>query len=673
MKYCVVLIWLMLVRYVAAQDLPWREQEQLEQMTQSSEGEIQEGEQWLLQLESLRNDPLNLNEVIRVELLQLPFLNELQIASLLDYRDKLGAFISIYELQAVPLLDVATIRKMLPFVRVGPALSLREDVGERIRKGNYALVIRASRVLEKGKGYKLESGNRYLGDPHHLGLRYRYQYKDQLYWGITADKDPGEQFFRGTQKTGFDFYSFHFFSRKLGPFQTLALGDFTVNMGQGLIHWQSLALGKGSEVMMIKRQSPTLMPYRSAGEFHFKRGIGFTMRKGNLESTLFFSRRRVSANLNSEDSTQGFTGFSGSGYHRTPSEIEDRKKLGETSAGATLHLATRKGRVGLNAVMYAFSLPLQKRDAPYRLFAINGDRWWNASVDYAQTFGNLHTFGEFAIDRRQSFAWVQGMLLSVDPAVDVSVLYRRIDMRYQSVSGRAFTETSMPTNETGFYAGVLIRPAYGWTINAYADVFAFPWLRYRVNGPTRGGDILMQIHYQPNKSGEAIVRFRCERKAINGTNIVLDAPVMQDKKNLRLHVGLKAGQHWNLRMRTETVWYKKEDKREQGFLAFIDAGGAVSRKVDIGSRLQYFETNSYDSRVYAYESGGGSGFSIPAFSGKGIRVITHIKYSPVSWCGVWFRVGRSFFEEGTEIGSGLDEINGRTKTDCSVQLSFQWH
>ncbi|MBL0144814.1 MAG: hypothetical protein IPP48_02690 [Chitinophagaceae bacterium] len=62
---------------------------------------------------------------------------------------------------------------------------------------------------------------------------------------MLGEKDAGEQFFKGNQKQGFDFYSTHLFARNIGIVKALALGDFTVNMGQGLTQWQSLAFKKG--------------------------------------------------------------------------------------------------------------------------------------------------------------------------------------------------------------------------------------------------------------------------------------------------------------------------------------------------------------------------------------------------------------------------------------------
>src|SRR5258705_13986357 len=118
-----------------------------------------------------------------------------------------------------------------------------------------------------------------------------------MQFGTVGDKDAGEQFIKGAQKKGFDFYSLHVFARSIGSIQALAIGDFTVNMGQGLIQWQSLAFKKSADVMGIKRQSSVLRPYNSSGEFYFHRGAGVTVQQKNIEATAFASLRKISANF----------------------------------------------------------------------------------------------------------------------------------------------------------------------------------------------------------------------------------------------------------------------------------------------------------------------------------------------------------------------------------------
>src|SRR5699024_764576 len=156
----------------------------------------------------------------------------LQIVNLIAYRKLLGQFVSIYELQAIPAWDIGTIKKILPFVVVFNSMKLSEEFRKRFSGGEHSLLLRCSQVLNRSVGYtKKTSVNDYLGSPQRIFFRYRYQYKNLFQYGVAGDKDAGEQFLKGKQKYGFDFYSFHVFARKIGMIQSLALGDFTVNLG----------------------------------------------------------------------------------------------------------------------------------------------------------------------------------------------------------------------------------------------------------------------------------------------------------------------------------------------------------------------------------------------------------------------------------------------------------
>ena len=58
---------------------------------------------------------------------------------------------------------------------------------------------------------------------------------------FTGEKDAGEEFFQGSQKNGFDFYSAHLFVQGFGTIKQLAIGDFQAQFGQGLTFWSGLA------------------------------------------------------------------------------------------------------------------------------------------------------------------------------------------------------------------------------------------------------------------------------------------------------------------------------------------------------------------------------------------------------------------------------------------------
>ncbi|MEI9935258.1 MAG: helix-hairpin-helix domain-containing protein [Ferruginibacter sp.] len=245
-------------------------------------------------------NPVNLNTANEDELKQLQILSPLQIQNIIAYRKLLGSFIDIYELQAVPTLDIYTIQKMRLFVTVSLSVNAVHSIGERFRDGSNSVLVRVKQTLEKSKGYLLNPAtttNFYPGSPQNIFIRYKYNYKNLLQCGVLGEKDAGEQFFKDTQQQGFDFYSAHFFARSIGIIKALALGDFTVNLGQGLIQWQNLAFKKGADVINIERQSPVLVPYNSSGEVYFHRGVGITIEKNSLQATVFASYRKLDANL----------------------------------------------------------------------------------------------------------------------------------------------------------------------------------------------------------------------------------------------------------------------------------------------------------------------------------------------------------------------------------------
>jgi hypothetical protein len=662
--------------FTFGQDIPPATEQQLENQTDADQGET-EDDTYLQDLEMFRKNPINLNTADADELKQLRIITDLQIENLISYRNLFGKFINIYELQAVPAWDVNTIRKLLPFVTVAIPISLGEEAGRRFRDGDHSLLLRVSQVLERSDGFnKSTSGTKYLGSPQRMLFRYRYTYKNLLQFGLTGDKDAGEQFFKGAQNKGFDFYSFHLFARKIGIIQALALGDFTVNMGQGLIQWQGLAFKKSVDVMGVKRQSAVLRPYSSAGEFYFHRGAGITIKKDRIEATAFVSIRKLSANfvadtVNNEDFISSFLT---SGYHRTNSENVDRNNLTQTTFGGNVIYRGDRWHVGVNGIYYNFSFPVQKRDEPYNLYAISGKNWYNFSIDYSYTYKNLHFFGEAATDKNSHKAFINGLLLSVDPRVDISFVQRTINAAYQSINGNAFTENTYPTNETGLYAGIAIRPVNSLRFDAYGDIYKFPWLKYLVDAPSSGRDFLTQLTYTPNKQVEIYTRFKNETKQANQsdntttTNYLVRIP----KQSWRTQISYKINTAVALRNRVELLWYdNKGVNKENGFLTFFD----IIYKPPLSSysgvlRLQYFETDDYNSRIYAYENDVLYSYSIPAFFDKGFRYYFTLNQDLTKKISLWLRWAQTIYRDKKNIGSGLDEIIGSKKSDLKLQIRW---
>ena len=680
---CLICVLLQLFYSAGAQETPATPpviiEQQLENLTENSEDVETEDDSYLQEMQQFLDDPVNLNSANESDLKQLKVLTALQIQNLLSYRNLFGNFINIYELQAIPGWNVALLRRIRPYITVDIQPSLFTSLGNRLKNGQQTVMARLTQVLEKSKGYLFDTTKSfYPGSPQKLFLRYKYAYKNLLQYGITAEKDAGEQFFKGAQRSGFDFYSAHFFVRNIGMIKSLAIGDFNVNMGQGLTQWMGLAFKKSSDVLNVKRQADVLRPYNSAGEIYFHRGAGITLQKKFLEATLFASYRKLDANfvvdtLNNDDFVSS---LQTSGYHRTFNESADKNVQRQLTFGGNISFTKNKLHVGVNSVHYSFKYPINKSADIYNTYAINGNSWGNHSIDYSYTYKNMHFFGEAAITERLDKAFINGLLVSADARVDLSFVYRKISKGYQSLYTSAFTESTFPTNENGFYAGISINPTDVWRIDAYADLYKFPWLRFRTDAPTAGNDYLLQITYKPNKQTEIYTKYRSERKAINynPNELVLNPVVAKPKQSWRIQLSHKLNTAFTFRSRVELLWYdKKGTSPEQGFLSYADIIYKPLRKPYSGNlRLQYFETDSYNSRMYAYENDVLYSFSIPVFYDKGYRYYLNIRYDITRKLSVWMRFAQTFYPDKNVIGSGLDEITGRKKTEIKLQGIFNF-
>lgn len=656
-------------------------EQQLENLTEADEAET-EDDSFLQSLMQFRRNKMNLNTADASDLRELRLLSDLQIQDLLRYRQLLGNLVNIYELQAIPTWDILTIQKILPFVRVDNSLPFSADMVQRFTGGRHSLLVRGQQILEETEGFTRPDSieNRYLGSRQRLFVRYKYTYRNLLQYGLVGDKDAGEQFFKGEQNKGFDFYSFHLFARKLGSVKALALGDFTVNLGQGLTHWQSLAFKKGPDVTNVKRQADVLRPYNSAGEYNFQRGVGITLAKRNVELTAFASLRNLDANFNSDTSLTNedfVSSILNTGYHRTPSELGKKNTIRQTSFGGNLSYNRTGFHIGFNGVAFKFSEPIKRDVQLYNQYAVQGDSWHNYSVDYSYTYRNLHFFGEAAMDKSSSKALVTGLLASLHQSIDASLVYRNIEKSYQALYGNGFTESTFPTNEKGLFTGVSIKPHSSVRIDAYADVFSFPWLRFRVDAPSQGSDYFVQFTYRPNKQVEVYSRYRNESKAINlsGLGLSTRQAFNRPRQDWRTQVSYKVSRQVTLRNRVEVLWYdpREKDRTEQGFLTYFDASfKPLSKPLSLNGRLLYFETDGFDSRIYTFENDVLYSYSIPQFSGKGFRYYLNINYDVTKKMTCWLRWAQTIYNDKETVGSGLDEINGNKRTEVKLQLMYNF-
>src|SRR5690606_10803766 len=296
--------------------------------------------------------------------------------------------------------------------------------------------------------------------------------------------------------------------------------------------------------------------------------------------------------------------------------------------------------------------------------------------DYGYTYRNLHFFGEAAMNNNQYLAFINGLMISTSGNVDMSFLYRNISKGYQTMYGSAFTENSMPTNEKGFFAGISIKANAAWKIDAYTDIFRFPWLKSRVDAPSNGSEYFVQVTYRPNKQLDMYSRYKVESKYINFNprNFPMKPIVNIPKQSWRFQLSYKVTPEISLKTRTEMSWYdKRGEAASEGFLLYMDFFYKPNMKPLSGSiRLQYFDTDDYNSRLYAYENDLLYNYAIPVFYEKGYRYYLNLNYDVNKKLAFWFKIAQTLYSERESVGSGLDEIKGNHRTDLKMQMMYNF-
>jgi len=632
--------------------------------------------------------PLNINYATPDEFKSLLFLTGFQINKIVEYRNQYGNFLTVNELQAIPELEPALIDLLTPFITVSDETPDYQLNAKNIFKyARHDLFLRWGRVLEEQEGYKPISDSAkeaspnsyYLGSPDKLYARYGFNYSNRVRFGITADKDPGEQFFSGSQPQGFDFYSAFGWISDLGPVKKIVVGDYHVELGQGLTLWTGLAFGKSPDAFLIKRNPRGIRPNTSVNENLFLRGGATTVELGRFEITGFYSQKKIDANVGDADTLNQeisfVTSLQQTGYHRTNAEVADKNVLGEQIYGGYLSYRNNYLKIGATAYKTHFDAPVENDGQLYKKYYFTGTDNSNYGLDFNAIFGKFNFFGEFSMSENGGMAYLAGMQAVLSSRVSLSMLYRNYGLKYQDIYGLAFGESSNNQNETGLYSGIRLLLHKNWTFTGYADFFKFPWLRYRVDAPSQGHEYLAQLNYFIRRDVEAYFRFRTETKNLNSSAETTMPKIDETlKQTFRFQISYLVLPSVILKNRLEVLRYKRTGyETGYGYLLYQDVLIRPPEKpYDITLRYAIFDTDTYDERIYAYENDVLYAFSIPAYYYKGSRFYILFKYEIADWLDFWVRYATTWYSNQNTIGNDLNEIQGSRKSEIKAQVRFKF-
>jgi hypothetical protein len=625
---------------------------------------------------------MNINQPDYEALMNLFGLTDYQIYNLKRYLEEYGQLYSIYELSAIEGLDAKTISRIINYIEIAPVVGKEKfSLKKAFQYGKNRVLMRYGQVLEEQKGFtaagegELEKNPnaRYLGSPQIYLLKYKFNYKNLLQFGLTAKKDAGEAFFKGSNPYGFDFYSAHFFIKSKGFVKSLALGDYQLSYGQGLAMNMSFASQKPDNSVGIFRSPTGLKPYSSANEYNYLRGVAAKLDCKVLDFTLFYSYKQLDATVVDDSLTSEeayIETLQKTGYHRTESEMSRKNAIGQHLAGVHIDVPFRVAQIGATAFYTHLEKPLQRKLTFYNAYEFQGQDNVNASLDYKVLIRKTSLFGEVAMSKNTAFATLNGLIFNIDPRFTLSVLHRYYGREYQALNANAFGESSAPANEQGVFMGFQAILSPKFVLYSHVDYFKFSWLHYRIDAPSDGFSVQTKLDFLLNRKFSAYARFRYKSKAINYATEYYNEILQTNYQNYRLHFSCQPLPQIILKSRLEIVNYRANahSSFRQGYLIYQDVGLRLQKiPLTFTARFAVFDAYSYDERIYTYEDDVLYGYSIPCFYNKGTRMYLVAKASITKHLDVWVRIAQTFYRNQNSIGSSLTYIDGNTKTDLKVQ------
>lgn len=634
-------------------------------------------------LSNLTQHPFNINTTAQEQFKRLPFLSDIQIEAILNYRKQYGNLATLYELKNIEALDWSVIELLLPFVYVDEPQAYKRpfNVKNMLKYGKNELVLRYDRTLQEKQGYQFQPDSilekypnrKYTGEPFYHSVRYSYTFDDRLQAGIVAEKDAGEPFWN-THHKGYDYYSAHVLLRNTGWLKTFTFGDYKASFGQGLVFSQDYTPGRGAILTQAERSSNGFRRHYSTGENDYLRGIASTVRWNKIDVSLFYSSRKPDAAVNETD----ITSFQTDGLHRTAGERDKKQRATMQTYGGNIRYASANTVVGITVAAYDWGkYTVEPEPRPYNLFYFRGTKNINAGIDYLFKYKRTKLYGETAVSGNGAWAAIHALQWMPVSYASGIILYRSYAKDYQAYFGNAFSQNSTVQNEQGLYIGIQLTPVSNWKVSLYADFFRFPWLKYGVDAPSSGVEYMAQIDYSSWNKLSTGLRYRYRQKESNRTieNEPEIAVLPYEQHRMRWQLIHTPSQTVNLRSSVDFVIYnEKEGNGSNGWMVAQSVAwkpGRLPLQADL--YLSCFHTDGYDSRLISYEKNLLYVYNTPSFYGEGIRSVVVLRYYLFPKLSVSAKIGWTHYLDNREsIGTALETINGIDKTDVNIMLQWKF-
>lgn len=599
------------------------------------------------ELEYYRSHPVDVARPVYSELIQLPMISPMLAESIILLSDTVD-ITDVEQIRSAGLMNEIIFEQIKPFVSItAPNESfsfLPEKFESRTRMENR---IRKSNGYMEGK-YGGNSSSSYQRIKM-SGVRTEAS--------ALFEKDPGELATNG-------FITGSVSLKNTGYIKRIVLGDYSVAADQGLIFAKNISSSKGSDVIgQIKKKGRIVTPNTSADELHYFRGTAIESNDEDISMVGFYSERKLPASV---DTNGEISSLYSAGLFRNASELKKKNVVRETAKGTRVEFDLGDNRnISLSylTVRYDHSYT-QSYELTDRKQSLNAG---SMAFDIPGRFFTV--FGQIASSDVKNFSYSGGVVTSISKSFSLSYHLRHFAIGYTTPFARPFGEkNNIAEGEDGNYVGL----AYSKdrvSLNGYYDRALFPAIHNDFSGLS--AESFLSIECPLTKKCGIYVHMRNKvQSKLTGD----DENDIRRQANYRFEFRIKMSRNITLTNRIETasISYEPSSKKESGLMMFADGSyREYTAGMRFKFRLIFFDSPSYDSRLYQYESDVTGNYSNPPLYGKGIRWYILFGYELFDDVVCSFKYSETKKLNVLTIGSGDDEIIGNIDGQMAFQLDFQ--
>lgn len=412
--------------------------------------------------------------------------------------------------------------------------------------------------------------------------------------GICISKDPGEPSYLETYK---------FFAKKELGNSTVILGNFTVENSNGLILWSPYSTSKTPlAIFGIVNNVLRIQPTLTTANYATFRGVAGKInlqlsKETNLSISSFVSKTPRSGTLDSTGKI--VTSFYLSELFIKTSNITKKNNIDEFAGYVSLQINSNNFSLSYSPLFLKYDKQINTKSKKYIL---GNSATLHSFSSKFNIMKNLDIISEVAFSRVRDISTNSSILFRKNK-ISALFSFRYFSPNFRSPFGLNYGETSSPNNELGilFASEFKVHP---FTFQLLFDNFKSIQPTSNLQVPMFGKDYYLQAFF-PIYNSRGRIRLQRKEKTDYVLNISNTKQIPYQKINYRflLEILYPFGNAMNINSRFDYSIINNQGfkKNETGINLLCGLEYQIIKGWNIGTQLDYFSTNSFETAIYVFE------------------------------------------------------------------------